>query len=95
MNKMLELNYYKYLPVIAHTIKHWNKRYLTPVRKITIIKTFLISKLIYLFTSLPTPLDNYIKEIENQLYQFLWDNKPDKVKRKQITPNYNKAGLHD
>ena len=93
MSKILELNYNKYMPVIVSTIKQWNKRYLTPIGKITIIKTFLISKLIHLFTSLPTPSDKFIKEIENLLYQFLWDKKPDKIKRIQITQNYNKAGL--
>ena len=93
MSKILELNYKKYLPVITNTIKHWNNRYLTPIGKITIIKTFLMSKLIHLFTSLPTPSDEFIKQVQTQIYQFLWDGKPDKIKRSQLTQQYKKAGL--
>ena len=90
----MELNYNKYLPVITTTIKHWNNRYLTPLGKITIVKTFLISKLIHLFTSLPTPSDEFIKKVETQIYQFLWDGKPDKIKRTQAIQHYKNAGLH-
>ena len=52
-----------------------------------------MSKLIHLFTSLPTPSDIFIKKIEHELHQFLWDGKPDKIKRIQITQSYNKVGL--
>ena len=93
MTKILKLNYNKYLPVITNTIKQWNNRYLTPIGKITIIKTFLLSKLTHLFTSLPTPSDAFIKKIEQQIYQFLWDGKPDKIKRIQLIQQYKKAGL--
>ena len=93
MNKIVDLNYNKYLPIITNTIKQWNKRLLTPLGKITIIKTFLISKLIHLFTSLPTPPEVFIKKIEKEIYQFLWDKKPDKISRKQVIQNYNSAGL--
>ena len=68
MSKIMELNYNKYLPIITTTIKHWNNIYLTPLGKITIVKTFLISKLIHLFTSLPTPSDEFIKKVETQIY---------------------------
>ena len=94
MNKIMELNYNKYLPIITTTIKHWNNRYLTPLGKITIVKTFLISKLIHLFTSLPTPSDEFIKKVETQIYHFLWDGKPDKIKRSQVVQHYKNAGLN-
>ena len=35
----------------------------------------------------------YIKQLENKFYEFLWNNKPDKVKRINITQNYQKGGL--
>ena len=35
----------------------------------------------------------YIKQLENKFYEFLWNNKPDKVKHINITQNYQKGGL--
>ena len=93
LEKMMEINYEKYILQITDTIKHWNKRYLTPLGKITVIKTFIISKLIHLFTTLPTPEKTEIDKINNLLYKFVWDNKPDKVKREQINQNYVNGGL--
>ena len=90
---MIQLNYNKYIQIITTTINNWKKRYLTPVGKITIINFCLLSKLIHLFTSLPTPTDDFIKQIETQFYHCLWDDKPDKIKRIQITQSYNKGGL--
>ena len=36
-------------------LKQWNKRSLSPIGKITVIKTFVIPILNLLFTSLPNP----------------------------------------
>ena len=93
LNKMMELNYSKYIKQAESVIKHWNKRQLTPMGKVTVIKTFIMSKFIHIFTTLPTPKDDKIKEINKMLYSFLWDNKTDKIKREKITQNYNYGGL--
>ena len=34
-----------------------------------------------------------IKYIENQMYTYLWDGKPEKVKRKTLIQNYEKVDL--
>ena len=93
LNKMMELNYSKYIKQAEQVIKHWNRRQLTPMGKITVIKTFIMSKFIHIFTSLPTPKEDKLKEINKMLYLFLWDNKTDKIKRERITQNYNNGGL--
>ena len=71
-------------------IKHWNRRYATPFGRITIIKTFIMSKFIHIFTSLPTPSDDKIKEINKLIFTFLWDNKPEKIKRYQTIPELSR-----
>ncbi len=91
LHDMIKLNYDKYLAQITETINHWNKRYLTPIGKITVIKTFILSKLIHLFTAIPNPPDNIIKNMNTQIFQFLWDKKPDKIKRQRITQPYHKV----
>ena len=51
------------------------------IGKITIIKTFILSKLNHLLLSLPNPNPNLLSKINSILYRFLWSNKPDKIKR--------------
>ena len=55
--------------------------HLTPIGKITVIKTFILSKLNHLLLSLPNPNPYLLSKINSILYSFLWSNKPDKIKR--------------
>ena len=93
LKKMIELNYSKYTKQAEQVIKHWNKRMLTPMGKITVIKCFIMSKFVHIFTSLPTPTEDKLKPIRKMLYDFLWDNKTDKIKRTKVTQTYNLGGL--
>ena len=72
----------------------WNKRYLSPLGRITVIKTFALSKLNHLFLSLPLPDKKYMKQIESMFYKFIWDNKPDKIKRTTLTKDFLHGGLN-
>ena len=87
-------NYQKALIKIKESIKSWNKRYLTPLGKITVIKTFLLSQLNHIFLALPNPSPKLMKEINILLFKFLWDNKPDKLKRDIVTLPTYKGGLN-
>ena len=49
LETMLQKNYCKCIEDIKNTINHWKRRYLTPMGKITVIKTFIISKFTHLF----------------------------------------------
>ena len=93
LNEMLDLNFDYAIAQIENILNHWNKRYLTPLGKITIIKTFAISKINHLITTLPNPPESFLIRINKLLFQFLWDNKPDKIARKQITQDYTSGGL--
>ena len=63
--------YQKAIIKITDCIKSWNQRYLTPLGKITIIKTFLLSQLNHIFLSLPNPNNDIIKEINTLFFKFL------------------------
>ena len=56
---MLDLNLSAKLTEIKDLINIWNRTYLTPIGKVTVIKTFFLAKLNYLFLSLPNPNDIY------------------------------------
>ena len=87
------INYQKALVKIKDNIKSWNKRYLTPLGKITVIKTFLLSQLNHIFLTLPNPSSTVTKELNSILFKFLWANKPDKLKRVQVTLPTQQGGL--
>ena len=54
---------------------------------------FIISKLIHLFSTIPTLSDTQINTLNKQIYKFLWDGKPDKVSRNKIQLPYILGGL--
>ena len=94
LEKMLELNYDICLNKIIKLISAWNKRYLTPLGKITVIKCLLLSNLTHLFTTLPSPGKCFLRKLEQLFYKFLWDGKPDKIKRAQVCMPYHQGGLN-
>jgi hypothetical protein len=54
------------------------------MEKVTVIKTFELPKLIYTYTVLEHPPDQTIKDITTTIFNFLWDGKTDKIKRKLL-----------
>ena len=93
LSQMIAKNYDRKLIEIKNLIKHWQSRKLTVFGRITVIKSLLVPKITHLFMSLPNPTEKYIQELNRLLYKFVWDNKPEKVKRDLITQDYSKGGL--
>ena len=61
--------------------------------KITVLKSFAVPKLIYPLTVLQNPDQNCINKIKKLMFQFLWDNKPEKISRDKIIQDYCHGGL--
>ena len=77
--------------VISNAINNWYLRRLTLLGKITAIMSLWASQLVYLGS--PFPLrSEHLKEI-NLFYQFLWDGKPDKIRRSEMINVYSSGGL--
>ena len=58
----------------------------------TIIKSFLIPKLLYVSTILETPQE-IIKQMERMVYKFLWKG-PEKVARLSVINSLKNGGLN-
>lgn len=93
LQKIIRMNYDKKLVKLKHILSKWKRRKLTPLGKITVIKTLLISQFNHLFIALPNPNDEFISNLNSILFSFLWDNKPDRVKRDIIIKTYREGGL--
>ena len=78
---------------IKKLIASWKHRKLTLNGKVLIIKSLALSQIIYIMNLLPFP-DESIKEVENILYDFLWNGKTHKVKKSVIIQDF-KAGGHN
>ena len=77
----------------TNCLKSWQHRKLSLLGKIAVIKTFALPKLIYPLTVLPKPSDQTINLIKSKMYEFIWNKKPDKIKRKLLTHSYEEGGL--
>ena len=87
----LQKNFYDKLKDIRLQIRLWRCRGLSLLGKITIIKSFLLSKMTYVFSVLPTPQE-FIKQLNTIIYNFLW-NGPDKIARLAVINDIKYGGL--
>ena len=93
-NVMLRSNYDERIGKIKNVIETWQFRRLTLLGKITLIKSLLVSQLIYILTPLPTYTTAVQLQMVNKLlFGFLWDGKGDKIKREHIIRHYEQSGL--
>ena len=73
-------------------LKSWKYRILSPIGKITVLKTLILPKFVHLFSSIHTP-HSILVEINKIFYNYLWAGKPDKIKRETTCKNYCVGGL--
>ena len=71
----------------------WKKRVLTPMGKLTILKTLIVPKITYLLINLPDPSNQFLKEYDKLLFQFLWGGKTNRIKRETVCQTYENGGL--
>jgi hypothetical protein len=60
--------------------------------KVLIIKALIIPILTFIVSSCVIP-EKYKKEIESKCFKFIWNGKPDKVKRNTLIGDFEKGGL--
>ena len=86
-----EKNFIEKLDSITKLINIWTSRGLSIYGKVTIIKSFLIPKFVYVCLVLPTPKE-LVKELNQLLFKFL-RNGTDKVTRVSVINEYEEGGL--
>ena len=91
--EMSDLNYNSVMESVTNLIHHWSKRNLTVLGRITVVKSILIPKFNHLILSIPNPTKNLMKNVQQQLYKFIWKNKKDKISRDQLSNDFADGGL--
>ena len=90
---LFESNYHAQFLKLSSSLARWANRKIGLRGKIAIVKSLVLSKLTYLLSVLPNPPESFINNIEKLLFQFIWDNKPDKIKRSIIINEIEEGGL--
>ena len=93
IEEISHLNFNGKIDDVKREIARWKKRHLTPLGRITIIKTLIIPKLTYLFINIPDPNKDFLKEIDKLLLRFLWGGKTNRIKRSTICKSYEEGGI--
>jgi hypothetical protein len=88
----IELNYVPIFKKMEETMSDWRYRGLSLSGKITILKTMVISKLIYAISVLPSPPTKDIEKIQTDMLAFVWDNKPPMVRKDTLIGDYIDGG---
>ena len=78
--------------MILKSITHWRNSYLTPLGKVTLIKTLFLPKCIHMLTPLERS-EKFLSDLNQVFFKFVWAGGPDKVKRSTICSNYFQGGL--
>ena len=89
-----KLNFDSLIEKMENLIKIWKKRKLTLNGRILIIKTLLVSQLIYKFSVLPTPSINQMKKIDHLLTEYLWNDKKHFINKNIIIGQPCDGGLN-
>ena len=90
---LFRLNYIQKLSRLKNCLRMWSSRDLTPVGRITLVKSFALSQLVFLFLVLPNPPNSFIKELEAVIYDFIWQGNPDKIRRNVLINDFCNGGL--
>ena len=93
IEQISNLNFENKIQEIKQLLASWNRRLITPFGKITVLKTLAVSKLTHLFINLPDPSQAFLKELDTIFFNFLWNDKRHKIKKKVMCQAYLEGGL--
>ena len=70
LTKIIWINYRNKVQILKNSIKLWQRRALSPLGKITVIKSLLLPKITHLLIALPNPGITLLQEINTLFYDF-------------------------
>ena len=88
-----KINYSEKFGEVKHLLQVWMKRSITPLGRIAILKSLILSKLIHLWILLPNPPDDFMDCLQKLCFLFIWNEKQDKINRKTVQKRVMNGGL--
>ena len=93
LQNIAEINYSDKLIEVKQLFKSWTRRQITPLGRVAVLKSLILSKLTYLWILLPNPPDIFFQTLQGLCYTFVWNKKPDKISRKVVHNSIENGGL--
>jgi exonuclease III len=93
LHAIVRLNFDDKLLTLRKILSSWKKRHLTPYGRIVVLKSLVISRITHLFINLPDPAPDFLSELNNMCFTFLWEDKPSKINKKVACNTYENGGL--
>ena len=88
----MKANCNKELTKVKATLGCWELCRLSLLGKISVLKSLIILKLVYILSPLTTD-QRVVNKVNNLCYNFLWDGQGDKIKRDTMISDYEQGGL--
>ena len=85
-------NFLEKLGPLKKTLSIWSRRDISINGKINIVKTLALSKLVFICSVMETP-KNFAKEVNNIVFDFIWKQKPPKIKKTTLIKKKLDGGL--
>ena len=63
--------------------KIWLKRQITPLGRVAVLESLILSKIVYLWILLPNPRDNLIDALQKTVHESVWNKKKKKKEEKR------------
>ena len=93
LHDVVNLNFQEKIKEMKYLYKVWIKRQITPLGRVAVLKSLILSKLIYLWILLPNPPDHLIFEIQSEIFKFVWNNKNHRINRQTASRNLIDGGI--
>jgi exonuclease III len=94
MSTIVEINLRPKMFKMQNILKLWKMRYLSPIGKITVIKSLVLPIITHILSSLPDPHPSIVKEIEDMFFLFVWNKNRGKVKKQTLKKEIKEGGLN-
>ena len=93
LDNITELNIQPKIEKMEKTLKLWGFRNITPMGRITILKSLVLSQITHILQALPTPESQLLTTIENLCFDFIWGKKRHEVKKDTVYKDIGDGGL--
>ena len=93
LQKCNKMNFDEKFKEIRTLFNLWIRRNITPLGRVAVLKSLILSKLVHLWLLLPNPPTESIEKLQKDCFKFVWNNKQDRISRKTTVKHIKEGGL--
>ena len=91
---LMNININNKMPQMLAIMNSWSKRNISPIGRVTVIKTLVLPKITHILMVLPPSQSNLTEELEKRFFKFIWKGKPDQIKRQFSMNRIRDGGIN-